>query len=42
MDPVAMGVIQGLGRHYQQQLTIAETACMHKGAATCTLRVKAA
>jgi predicted hydrocarbon binding protein len=34
---LAKGIMAGVARHYKENLTIAETTCMHAGAAACTL-----
>jgi predicted hydrocarbon binding protein len=40
MCPVAKGIIKGLGTHFNQQLTVTETACMHRGATACRMEVR--
>lgn len=37
---LARGIIRGVAAHYGEQVTIAEPACMLKGAAACELVVK--
>lgn len=37
--PVAKGIINGLGIHYGETITVEETQCMHKGADTCEMVV---
>jgi predicted hydrocarbon binding protein len=39
---VAKGIIRGLGEHFGEALTIAETTCMHRGGDRCALIVTAA
>jgi hypothetical protein len=34
---LAKGLIRGVGRHYEEELAIEETSCMHAGAGACTL-----
>jgi hypothetical protein len=41
MCPVAKGIVIGLGRHYQQHVTVDETQCTHRGAAACVMVVRA-
>jgi Haem-NO-binding len=40
MCPVAKGIVLGLGRYFNQQLSVNETSCMHRGAQACTMNVK--
>jgi predicted hydrocarbon binding protein len=40
MCPLAKGIIQGVGHHYNQRLSVTETSCVHKGAATCQMSVR--
>jgi predicted hydrocarbon binding protein len=42
MCPVAVGIVKGLGKHYNQQVSVTETSCMHRGASACTMTVRAA
>jgi predicted hydrocarbon binding protein len=39
---VAKGIIRGLARHFDEPVTIAESACMHRGGEQCLLVVTTA
>jgi predicted hydrocarbon binding protein len=39
---VAKGIVQGLARHFGEEIAIAEPACMHRGAEQCRLTVRVA
>jgi len=34
---IAKGIAHGVARHYSEEITITETACMHHGAADCRI-----
>jgi hypothetical protein len=38
--PVAKGIIKGLAAHFQEEISITETACMHSGADACRMEVR--
>jgi hypothetical protein len=40
MCPVAKGIVLGLGRYFNQKLSVNETSCMHRGAQACTMDVQ--
>ncbi len=40
MCAVARGIIQGVARHFEEAVTILETACMHRGAAACEMSIR--
>lgn len=40
MCPVAKGIVLGLGRYFNQKLSVNETSCMHRGALACTMTVQ--
>jgi hypothetical protein len=42
MCGVAKGIVKGIARHYNEQVTITESSCMLKGNPSCTLSVKLA
>ena len=42
MCGLAKGVVRGVARHFQEPVTIEETACMHEGAAACHIRIRRA
>lgn len=37
--PLAIGLIKGAAKHFNSEITIQETACMHKGSDHCRLEV---
>jgi hypothetical protein len=37
--PIAKGIIRGMARHFNEEIGIEETQCMHSGAASCTMLV---
>lgn len=37
--PVARGIIRGLAQHFEETISIAEPACMHRGADQCLIVV---
>ena len=40
MCPVAKGIVLGLGRYFNQKLSVNESSCMHRGAHACTMNVQ--
>ena len=38
--PVAKGIIKGLAAHFEEEITITESACMHAGADACRMEVQ--
>lgn len=40
MCAFAKGMVTGVSEHFKEIVSIAETACMHKGAANCTIVVR--
>src|SRR5262245_19040250 len=42
MCGLAKGIVRGLARHFQEPVTIEETACQHTGARECVIRVRRA
>ncbi len=40
MCAVARGIARGMAEHYSERIEITERACMHRGAAECTLSIK--
>ena len=39
MCAVARGIVAGVARRYQEQVTISESTCMHRGDPSCTISV---
>jgi predicted hydrocarbon binding protein len=37
MCSLAIGIAHGLARHFKENITVHETQCMHKGAASCVI-----
>lgn len=37
---VAKGIAKGVGKHFKENLSIAETQCMHRGAPHCTIHFR--
>ncbi len=37
MCSLAIGIARGLAQHFQEKITVHETECMHKGAASCVI-----
>ncbi|MBA3258296.1 MAG: heme NO-binding domain-containing protein [Gemmatimonadales bacterium] len=42
MCAVARGIVRGVARHFEESVTIVESACMHRGAPACKISVKRA
>ena len=40
--PVAKGIVRGMGKHFGEEITINEVACMHSGAPACRMEVRVA
>ena len=40
MCPVAKGIIKGLALHFNEEITVVETQCMHQGASECKMVVE--
>lgn len=39
MCPVAKGIVKGLGTAFNQQVSIDETSCMHRGSPSCRMTI---
>jgi heme-NO-binding protein len=42
MCAVARGIIRGVAKHFEESVTIVESACMHQGAPSCELSIRLA
>lgn len=40
--PVAIGIAKGLAKHYDENASVSEPACMHRGALACKILVRVA
>ncbi len=40
MCGVAIGIVKGIARHYNEKIRVTQSSCMHRGDAVCTISVK--